>query len=115
MPVRSRCIPSRRSFHRTLTDHGFYLDKYRGGNCSAYVRDLGDKMEEVITLADEATAPSRLTDKVSVWVGYPEQGDDGRTLTATAEEVVAALEFPSEEYTLLGLRIENFIRFNGGA
>lgn len=99
-----------RSLRQTLESHGFVLDKHRGGNCSAYVRADGDGLEEVITVADDAAAPTRLTDKVAVWTGYPEAGDEGTTEKATAEEVVAALNHPSDEYFLLSLRIENLVR-----
>lgn len=79
-----------------------------GGGCTALIRRDGDT-EELITVYDEAEAPTRLTDRVAV--GYWEAGDfktgTGSDGEYTLADCLAALENPSEEYHLLELRLYN--------
>lgn len=100
----------------------FHLE-HTGGNCTAFVRHLfaynreTGKREmteefEMITLADDPSIPTELSDKVSI--GY--YGDDPFEASweirdYTLGDVIAALSDPAvNEYSLLILRVLNLTR-----
>lgn len=116
---RSRREPSTKSVADMLAVHGFEHTT-TGGGCDAFVRtDKGGDIEEMITsVENEAQAPTRLDERCVVvtyenWK-FPDGRDGGMDVKAdsspeeaTLSDILAALNNPSDEYTLLELRLHN--------
>lgn len=93
------------TLRQRLKKHGFTLsDWHREG--TAYIRSDGE-VDEVITLADEPEAPTRLSDHVTVFI--EDTGVRGAVdeESATMRRVLAALDDRRKEYHLLTLRLYN--------
>jgi hypothetical protein len=90
-----------------LAKHGFKLQE-TGGGCTAYVRNDGE-VTEYLTVEDDPTAPTSLTDRIAVGTDNGDwNGDTSVALVGyTLAEALAALENPSDEYHLLELRLHN--------
>lgn len=91
---------------------GFHLIEKDGGSAFERLDDEGE-IQELVTREREATAPQALTDTVSITTNAgcspsdPTAGSSGIIDGYSLAEVVRALEYPSDEYTLLELRLHN--------
>lgn len=89
--------------------HGFHL-RGTGGNCTAYVRvndNDHDDIEEWVTLANEASVPTRLAEECRVSLYTDSEWEPNADHWATCAEILAALDLRDDEYTLLWLKLYN--------
>lgn len=99
-----------------LQRHGFKRVNL-GGNTSAWERDDGEIVERIYGDEDGmilARAPDSLFEPVHVLTGEREEVEGGEEMDDVSgyvlDDVLRALEYKSDEYYLLDLRLANFIR-----
>lgn len=83
--------------------HGFILTW--NGASSAYIRNDG-QVEETITVADATRIPTSKADHVLVGTAWVDTPDVAYTTGYTFRDVLDALQYPSDEYVLLALRLD---------
>jgi hypothetical protein len=101
---------TRKQIIAALAKHGYLLEQ-TGGNCEAFVRREWDGFSTWITTEDDPSIPESLDERITIGEYEDDQDVDGTgddlTNGYTLRDALAALDYPSDEYVLLSLRLDN--------